>query len=863
MQDNQDEKLMIEIKDTIEDRYFTYALELYSKLEDQSSEKSLMLKKEIYEIFYEQSSKFIEDRLKRIKNHLKKKNFRLTILELTIVEKNLEFLENIILKLDPNEKIDRKFAIDIYPWKELHRKLEAFGPKIRKDLKDYREKYNKELEKTKESLEKEQKKKRKKEEKKGKKEVEEKKPKVELLLEMYGKKNEDNYIEYLPFLGVTSVRLRILVNEPVTKLIIRPKVSTFYYAENVEWSNYICGMDNENVEHDLRKGFVALFGGGKKQGFIMFNPPAESYAFFFLRHHDKTIKEQLDYSITFEAIEEISKNEENLLAKLTVQIRYPESIRPAEEKVIPDIKDPLCPIHPNYKYDYGKKAVGLLYFKEEYREITFKGNMIPEYYPRWWPPWKIKYFPIKNQDKISNLVVRSYPDGVARVFYKFNGKMEPIGELKGRLTAAVFNDPLLMTTAEIFRFFSDDFIVLRVWFWWFDLRLNAKRFIFKHEMPDCERVDFLIDLRNPSKDVRMIPFFATDVHWKEFWLDTRNVEKQMTRVKFTAIGMDFINWKQFVAFFSHAVDIVYTPLPAIIYEEYLSLSDPEVFYCVVCGERTVVPANIPAVKALIEDLSESSYRERMKGIMEDMTDIVCPACQALIMKEEKLQYLYLFEDYSKFKKHLKDEILDEALAMKFDKKAVEGGGQPLSLLPQNCHVPTPRDGITSNAWCSSTVIKPLSLKRITFVERYEDKIDKINYISVSDLEELNQKVTVQLAKIGIIKLKDLINTELTDIEYRINLEQFSEEEIADFVYNLPRWKKMAELYKIKGIGSQYSDLLVEVGVDLDTLKTFTGVPRDLLDKIETYNIIHNDVSRLPTLKDLENWIEQAKALQTY
>ncbi|MFX1450188.1 MAG: DUF4332 domain-containing protein [Promethearchaeota archaeon] len=860
MEANSDEKLMMEIKDVIEDSYFTYALELYSQLKDQSSEESLMLKKEIYDVFFEQSSNFIEDRInKRIKEHYKKKNFRLMDLELSIIEKNLNFLENILFKLDPNEKIIRKLAIDIYPWKELHNELESFSQKIRKEIKNYREKYENLIENTEKELEKEQIKERKREEKEGKKEIEIKKPKVELLLEMYGKSDQKDYIEYLPFLGVTSVRLRILVNEPINKLIIRPKISTFYYAENVEWSNYICGMDNENAEHDLRKGVIALFGGGKKQGFIMFNPPAESYAFFFLRHHNKTIKEQIDYSITFEAIEEISKSEENLLATITVQLKYPEAIRPKEEKSIPDINDPLCPIHPNYKYEYGRKPGGLLYNKKEYREITFEGNMIPEYYPRWWPPWKIKYFPIKNLDKISNLVVRSYPKGEARVFYKFNGELHQIGELEGRLTPAVFNDPLLMTTAEIFRFFSDDFIVLRIWFWWFDLRMNAKRWRLKHEMPDCERVDFLIDLRNPSKDARMIPFTCTDVHWKEFWLDTRNVDKEV-RVKFTAIGMDFVNWKQFIAFFSHAVDIVYTPLPAIIYEEYLSLNDPKIFYCVVCGERTVLPANIPAAKALVKDMTESSCRERMKSIMEDMTDIVCPECQALIMKEEKLQYLYLFEDYTQFKKHLKDEILDEALAMKYDEELVESGGQPISLLPQNCHVPTPRDGITSNAWCSSTVIKPLSLKRITFVEKYEDKIDKIKYISVSDLEGLNQTITVRLAKIGIIKLGDLINTDLKDIEYRINVDGLSEEEIADFLYNLPRWKKMAELYKIKGIGSQYSDLLVEVDVDLDTLRNFTGEPLDLLDKVEKYNTINNDVSRLPSLKDLESWIEQAKSL---
>ena len=172
----------------------------------------------------------------------------------------------------------------------------------------------------------------------------------------------------------------------------------------------------------------------------------------------------------------------------------------------------------------------------------------------------------------------------------------------------------------------------------------------------------------------------------------------------------------------------------------------------------------------------------------------------------------------------------------------------------------PPYGITSNEWCSSTVIKPLSLKRITFVEKFEDKVDKIHYISISDLEGLNQKISVRLAKIGIIKLNSLINANLEDIQARIDLKGFSDEEIKDFKYNLPRWQQMAELYNIKGIGSQYSDLLVEVEVNLDTLRNFSGDPRDLLDKIETYNTTHNDVRRLPGLKDLESWIEQAKSL---
>ena len=69
MQHNQDEQIMTELKEIIDDKYFLHALDLYSQLEDQSSEKSVMLKKEIYELFFEETKKFIDHKLK---DHLKK-----------------------------------------------------------------------------------------------------------------------------------------------------------------------------------------------------------------------------------------------------------------------------------------------------------------------------------------------------------------------------------------------------------------------------------------------------------------------------------------------------------------------------------------------------------------------------------------------------------------------------------------------------------------------------------------------------------------------------------------------------------------------------------------------------------------------
>ncbi|MHA1378899.1 MAG: DUF4332 domain-containing protein [Candidatus Helarchaeota archaeon] len=867
-----DEEIIKELKEVINGKYYSYALDLFSQLQDQESEKSLLLKKDIYEGFLKEFKNYIDDKLKNLlKKYVEKKNFRLLKIELVLLDKNLEYLKRIVNQVDPDDVIHRKFRLDINPWKKLHEDLDNYISSVKPKIEEYWEKYKTLVDETKKKLEEKQKErkigtiyrkiKQKIKEKKAnneKIEIDVNKPKVQLLLEMHRPENEEKYIEYLPFMGISSIRLRILVNQPVKKLIVRPKLMTNLYAENVEWSNYICGMNNENTEHDLTKGFIALFGGGKEEGFVMHNPPAESYTFFFIRHHDKFLKSEIDFSITFEAIEEISENYQTLLASITVPLKYPEDIRPDTEKELPDDNDPKSPIHAEYKYDFKKRGLGLV-LKEKFREITFQGNLIPDYYPRWWPPQVIRYHPISQKDKISNLVVRITRVGFTKIYYKFNGDLHEIAELKGRLTPAVFHDPLLMTTAEVFRFFSDDFIILRIYFWWIDKRMNDKRWGMTHEMPDFERVDFLIDLRNPHKKSQMIPFIATDVHWKEFWLDTRDIDGSV-KVKFTPIGVDMINWKQLVAYFAHHEGIIYHSLPAIIYELFSWIGDDKPFFCIACGNRTKMPKNVPALRELIDDLSEDVENERNRKIVEEMSDIICPACDKTFIKEEKIQYMYLFEDYSKFKKNLKEDILDDALAAKMDEEATEGGGQPLSLKRQNCHVPTPAGGLTSKDWCSSTVIKPLSLKRITYVAEYEEGLDKTKVIGISDLQGINQTYVIKLARIGIVKIKDLIDANIDEILSRADLIELNEKEKKYFRENLPKWQKMAQLYQINGIGSQYSELLVEIGEDLNSLKQYDEDPSKLIKEIETFNEINNDMRRIPSIEEVANWVEQANSI---
>jgi predicted flap endonuclease-1-like 5' DNA nuclease len=73
------------------------------------------------------------------------------------------------------------------------------------------------------------------------------------------------------------------------------------------------------------------------------------------------------------------------------------------------------------------------------------------------------------------------------------------------------------------------------------------------------------------------------------------------------------------------------------------------------------------------------------------------------------------------------------------------------------------------------------------------------------------------------------------------------------------WVNRADLYRIKGIGSQYSDLLEKAGVDTVT-ELSKRVGSNLYKKMLEVNQAKNLVNGMPGLKKVEGWIEQAKKL---
>ena len=74
-----------------------------------------------------------------------------------------------------------------------------------------------------------------------------------------------------------------------------------------------------------------------------------------------------------------------------------------------------------------------------------------------------------------------------------------------------------------------------------------------------------------------------------------------------------------------------------------------------------------------------------------------------------------------------------------------------------------------------------------------------------------------------------------------------------------KWVNMADLYRIKGIGSEYSELLEASGVD--TVKELrTRKSDNLYQKMVEVNTAKNLVRKVPTESQVREFIEQAKSL---
>jgi predicted flap endonuclease-1-like 5' DNA nuclease len=73
------------------------------------------------------------------------------------------------------------------------------------------------------------------------------------------------------------------------------------------------------------------------------------------------------------------------------------------------------------------------------------------------------------------------------------------------------------------------------------------------------------------------------------------------------------------------------------------------------------------------------------------------------------------------------------------------------------------------------------------------------------------------------------------------------------------WVNHVDLFRVKGVGEEYADLLEEAGVDT-VVELAQRNPANLHGKMATVNTEKKLVRQLPSKSQVESWVSQAKEL---
>lgn len=126
--------------------------------------------------------------------------------------------------------------------------------------------------------------------------------------------------------------------------------------------------------------------------------------------------------------------------------------------------------------------------------------------------------------------------------------------------------------------------------------------------------------------------------------------------------------------------------------------------------------------------------------------------------------------------------------------------------------------------------------------------------SLIKIEGIGEKYATQLKMVGISTTESLLDRGHTPK---------GRKEIADksgiSKKLILEWVNLADLFRIKGVGEEYSDLLEEAGVDT-VVELAKRVPANLYSSLVEVNKKKKLVRKLPTANQVSDWVKQAKKL---
>lgn len=309
-------------------------------------------------------------------------------------------------------------------------------------------------------------------------------------------------VHYMPY-GVTTLEMQI-ANVGKKRLFgsygsLRPD-----NRESAE-KTYVGHEDNG-------KDFLVVWGGGKKQG--------------------------------------VEIKRENLTKRLFMQIIHTGSIKNSKITLWHNKYDkPVGVVHltsANTSSDVSKMTLSR---EGDRAEISFEGNLIPDYYSRWFPPR-----PVEKRNVEYHAI--NVPPFKIRFQTAVESGVSSIGSdlkilMDGKKVAQIFGDwRYSWPHAELFTFLGDSkYLVLRVWLYWLHEKFSENPFLEYNrdeivgrpdnagparrgflewldiESPDMERFDFLLDVEK-----KQVIWIGTDLHYQEYWSSIDNTDCAMAGI---------------------------------------------------------------------------------------------------------------------------------------------------------------------------------------------------------------------------------------------------------------------------------------------------------------------------------------------
>jgi predicted flap endonuclease-1-like 5' DNA nuclease len=127
-------------------------------------------------------------------------------------------------------------------------------------------------------------------------------------------------------------------------------------------------------------------------------------------------------------------------------------------------------------------------------------------------------------------------------------------------------------------------------------------------------------------------------------------------------------------------------------------------------------------------------------------------------------------------------------------------------------------------------------------------------MKIIDIEGIGPAYAVKLTKTGLLTVEALLKKGATE---KGRKEISTSTGISHTL--VLEWVNRADLYRIKGVSKQYSDLLEKAGVDT-VVELSKRVADNLYSKMVEVNKAKNLVNKMPGLKQVKKWIDQAKKM---